>query len=262
MSATRDAHASIKKKIVSLTSSTHGGSRFNRKTECFTTTVESSQGKPKLVRLKGLVPALRDHFFPDFVFTGSRSGGVERAPIVGNAAETSKTKGTARAGMKRGKLVDATISKCVETSQYTPKCRATRHIFAALKKMGLSPILTQVPAHGMSKGLRVGTAIDVVCVNEANGVVLVEVKTGYSNTWEKGTGPMKKPLNSMSNCPQHQHMLQLALTSALFTMTTGIKVADAFVVRVIQSGVHYVRVSPEIQSALPSVMRVLSSAYS
>jgi hypothetical protein len=240
-------------------SAKNGGSVFNAKTECFTATVENNEGKPKTVRLKGLVPSLKETLYPDFVFTRPEQGGTERAPIVGGSIR--KRKGTMGAGMARGKAVDSAIARAVATGNFTPQCRATRHIFAALLKMGLTPAMTQAPVHGLSKGVRVGTAIDLICFNASLQPVIVEIKTGYSNTWDVSNGSMRAPLRSMSNCPKHQHMLQLALTCEFFTMTTGMRVADAFVLRVIASGVDYTRVSPEIRRSVPTLLKLLQKQY-
>ena len=237
----------------------NGGSTFNAKTECFTVQTLNERGAPKTVRLKGLVPALRDALYPNFEFTRPAKGGTERAPIVGS--KPLKKKGTVRAGLARGKAVDATIAKCIKTGNFKPSCRATRHVFAALFKMGLTPVLTQAPVHGMPKGIRVGTAVDVVCLNTAFQPVLVEIKTGYSNTWDGSNASLCAPLVGIPNSPRHQHMLQLGATCELFTMTTGMRPADAFVMRVIASGVEYTRVRPEIQRAMPAILAMLGRTH-
>lgn len=243
-----------------LVAPANGGSTFNERTECFTVNVDSAQpGKTKTLRLKGLVPALHECFYPDFQMSRPAQGGTEKAPIVGSSAKLKK--GTKRAGMARGKAVDEAIIRAVKTRNFTPSCRATRHIFAALFKMGLTPAMTQVSVHGMSKDVRIGTAADLVCVNEAMQPVIVEIKTGYSNQWDAHNGKMKAPLNTLTNSPKNQHMLQVALTAELFYYTTGIKVADAFVLRVIASGVDYTRVTPEIRKHVGTIVKVLQKKY-
>ena len=239
--------------IQSAVSPKNGGSAYNAKTECFTVAVENEKGQPKTVRLKGLVPALRECLYPDFAFTKPERGGTEKAPIVGSSSKKSGIK----AGMARGKAVDAAITRAVKTGNFSPQCRATRHVFSALFKLGLTPAMTQVSVHGMAQGVRVGTAIDVLCFNTAMQPVLVEIKTGYSNTWDVSNGSLRAPLGALNNCPKHQHMLQLALTCEFFTMTTGIRVVDAFVIRVIASGVDYVRIKPEIRRVVPTLLNML-----
>ena len=70
----------IKQIIRTTTSIKNGGSMFNKKTQCFTILTD----KDKTIRLRGLVPAIREQFYPSFELLKIKSNtNTESPPIVG-----------------------------------------------------------------------------------------------------------------------------------------------------------------------------------
>jgi hypothetical protein len=247
------------KRIIDVIKSKTATAKFNKRTDCFVAIIENDKGVDKQVRLKGLVPAIKDAFYRNYVFQHPKSND-EKAPHVGSGGKQQGH--NKRAGIQRGKTLDATIARAVATGNFNPPCRASRHVFAALKRMNLTPVMTQVPVHGASKALRIGTACDLLCLTPQNDIVLIEIKTGYSNINSMGNAHMGKPLQSLTNCPSNQHQLQLAVTKELFRMTTGLPVKDAFVMRVLLNGVEYKRISPTITNSMHEIVEVLKKSYS
>jgi hypothetical protein len=80
------------------------------------------------------------------------------------------------------------------------------------------------------KDLRLGTGVDILCLDEHGGIILIEVKTGYESGY---TGPasqrMKEPFNMLDMSPWSQHQLQLLATRELFMTMTGLRVRGAYV---------------------------------
>jgi hypothetical protein len=228
--------------------------QFNSRTECFTRQEDGANGGTRTVRLKGLMPCLRELFYPQYRFSGSARGD-ERAPVVRGA----RSSGSSRAGLSRGRHVDDTIQRCVERGVSNPSCRASRHVLAALTRLGLEPIMTQVPVHGGRLGLRVGTAADMVCLDRRGRIVIVEVKTGFANYYDRSTERMLGALSAVPSCPKYHHQMQVMLTALMFEGTTGLSVSDALVVRVLASGVQYVRVDRALmrrRTAIVAAMRI------
>jgi len=273
------------------------GARFNAAMECFTIQEDNGRGGTRMVRLRGLVPCLKELFYPDYRFTGRVNGGDERAPVVDGF-----TGGTSRAGMERGRRVDEMLQRCVRMGNRAPRCRATRHIFAALDRLGLTPVLTQVrratlsffcrslgsrlsalgsrlsalgssrsqrkdsisrqvPVHGTSIGMRVGTACDLVCLNAQGQPTVVEVKTGFANYYTASQQQLRSPLQLLPSCPRTHHQLQLMVTCEMFHATTGIRPADAVLLRVIASGVQYIRLDPRIRSSKRAVLDAIRTRF-
>lgn len=100
--------------------------------------------------------------------------------------------------------------------------RDTMRICRILDMDHLRPVGAQFPVgHEL---LRVGTAVDLVCVDTSrdNQVVLVEIKCGFAWYYEKHTEwMMQPPFQDKHDSPHNQHQLQLALTRVLYSRTTG-----------------------------------------
>lgn len=257
----------MRERILQRTTVEAGGVQFDKASECFVGLEEGGRAGLRRVRLKGLVPALSAACWPRFSFRSAvrlKRGSSERAPIVQGGGRGA---GTARAGLRRGKSVDEALTRAVRDDAVSPgdaarmpACRATRHVLMALHKLGLRPILTQVPVHGMPH-CRVATAVDVVCLNRNNEVVLVEVKTGFANYYDVGRHDMHGCFAGLKDSPRNQHQVQLALTCEMFENTTRIPVREAYVVRAIAEGVQYIPLAPPIRDRARPMLRLLGAKY-
>ena len=152
-------------------------------------------------KLKGITKALDKHVFSDGSLpwgSGSRLGW--------------KGKG---GGRRRGSAVDAQLSRIVNSGSKTPaKFRLTRMAVAALKKVGLEPVVAQ---RAVASG-SLGTAADLLCFEKKHKrVVVVEVKCGFSErhapaTKEGRRCKMRAPLSQVEDTALHRHLAQLAVT--------------------------------------------------
>ena len=153
-------------------------------------------------KLRGITKALDKHVFSDGALPwglGSRLGW--------------KGKG---GGRRRGSAVDAQLSRIVNSGAKTKaKFRLTRMAVAALKKVGLEPVVAQ---RAVASG-SLGTAADLLCFHKKdNQLVVVEVKCGFSDVRHapatKGNKKckMRTPLSQVEDTALHRHFSQLAVT--------------------------------------------------
>lgn len=81
-----------------------------------------------------------------------------------------------------------------------------------------------------SKELRLGTGVDILCMDEDGGIIVIEIKTGYESGYiGPSTQRMNAPFETLDRSSWAQHQLQLLATSQLFSMTTGLKIAGSYV---------------------------------
>lgn len=119
-------------------------------------------------------------------------------------------------GRRRGSAVDAQLSRIVNAGSKTqPKFRLTRMAVAALKKVGLEPVVAQ---RAVASG-KLGTAADLLCFEKKHKrVVVVEVKCGFTDvrhapaTKEGRRCKMRAPLSQVEDTALHRHLAQLVVT--------------------------------------------------
>lgn len=77
--------------------------------------------------------------------------------------------------------------------------------------------------------LGLGTAVDLLCVNDSGDIIVIEIKTGFDNViYDAPTEKrMKKPLDCLPLNVWAQHQIQLLTTVALFEKMTGLRVKHA-----------------------------------
>jgi hypothetical protein len=64
--------------------------------------------------------------------------------------------------------------------------------------------------------LRIGTSIDMICLNEKTGrLVLLELKTGYSDYWRSSDSRLLGSMHRMNNSPCSLAVLQLLASTML-----------------------------------------------
>ena len=194
--------------------------------------------------------------WPGYVFT---PGGSEQRMTTNSTLVAPRSK----AGYARGKVVDARFGRLVEMAMErgegvykhialkapVPKGLASRirsigpFSRAVLRelyiKQNLLPIGQQVPV--MCSSLRLGTAVDIVCVDRNNPdgkhVVIVELKTGFK-TKDIGNGYMRGPFRKVRNSAMNQHIKQVQLTTIMFAETfRWTKVIRSIVIVVNENGI-------------------------
>ena len=126
-------------------------------------------------------------------------------------------------GLRRGKAVDAQVSRLAKGSEALRKrsrmLKLTRLTFNALAYHGLVPVDAQRVVLDRERGI--GTAVDVVCMRGEHQLVLVELKTGFGGDRTRDAGTcMQKPLVKAKDSHINRHFAQLAVTMHLFKRET------------------------------------------
>jgi len=88
--------------------------------------------------------------------------------------------------------------------------------------------------------LRIGTSIDMVCVNREGRLIFIEIKTGYRNYFDDHSGYMAHSLSKLTDSPRHQAYIQL-MTACMFVVRNhGIPVSRMalYVLRVDEDDVY------------------------
>ena len=122
-------------------------------------------------------------------------------------------------GLRRGKAVDAQVSRLAKGSEALRKrskmLKLTRLTFNALAYHGLVPVDAQRVVIDAERGI--GTAVDVVCMRGQSELVLVELKTGFGGDRTQSAGTcFQKPLIKAKDSHLNRHFAQLAVTMHLF----------------------------------------------
>jgi len=92
-----------------------------------------------------------------------------------------------------------------------PYCARLLHVI--LERMDLLTFLPEFDIY--DEALHIGTSIDMVCLDKAGKLVLLEFKTGYKNYFDGEDGFMAAPLSGMRNTPQNQATLQLTCSAQI-----------------------------------------------
>lgn len=85
-----------------------------------------------------------------------------------------------------------------------------------LLKKKYYPVRSQTPV--WNKACRLGSAVDLECENEHGDTVIIEIKAGFDQNYQKHTPRtyMNDPLDFVRDSPEHQHQLQLACTVDMY----------------------------------------------
>lgn len=189
------------------------------------------------LRGRGLTSVIREAYYPDYVFEKGGGGGPP-APKKGG-----------RKGMARGRLVDDQVRRWIQgkmKKSYLKKCHPFARAFVELTEnvLKLSPVGAQVVVRDEESNL--ATLADGVFVDRRGRTVVLELKTGFENYNDKGTGKMKGVYSFLSNCPGNQHRVQLALTAEMFEKTfPELGAVKPLLVRMTSAGAHVVKIPPD-----------------
>lgn len=125
------------------------------------------------------------------------------------------------AGRRRGTAIDRQLSVLVNTGRQQGKTThfLTTVALRALRKVGLRPVVAQRPV--ACAAARIGTAVDVVALDEHDQLVLLEMKCGFATnrtTPAGGAGRrlhMRRPVSGAADTALNRHLCQLAATCAM-----------------------------------------------
>ena len=228
--------------------------------------------------MRGVHPTIESLFFPQYSYEAarfdSRSASTKNKKCIANVGSGPKRATRYRPGTHAGLLVDREVTRTVKLLQkyHMPmqvfssssvsarkayiedrrdeiseadqkemnkkQSTATTLIWQTLYRLKLLPVDTQIKVGCQS--LRLGTAVDLRCIDPDGKYVLVEIKTGFTNYYHKHTKyPLQVIEPSQTDTPCHQFQLQLALTYELYRRTfPSHPISNALVLRVDGFGVE------------------------
>jgi hypothetical protein len=192
--------------------------------------------------LRGLTKTLSSLFYPEFSLT--------------TVLEQCPKKKPKKNGLRVGNLVDHELRflvgardnfKVVANPAWHPR---THLIHRFLDSKGWSAISTQCDLG--CECLRLGTRVDLVCVNGEGQAVLVEIKNGFDNYIDvDGQGCMLFPFDKVPQTVRNQHLLQLMFTKWLFEHCahehSDLVLAECVVVRIFENQEGNLRAEAYVQ---------------
>lgn len=247
-----------------------------------------AQPSGKSKGLQGITKVLKQLFYPNYSFKNATEGvalgnsrGEVKAKVLaerkangGRGAGKVSAKKLVQAGMKMGNELDDELllltRKLVERGDSVSMVEVltdliqdrtkevkfssdTVKIWAALDKLSLRPVASQVPV--WSEKMNITTKLDLLCLNTENhNLVNVQIKRGYNGYYEKHTKtPMSPPFSMLNDSPFYQHQLQILYEWLMMQHSfTGPKhvVMTAMVLRVDNDGVSSYPLTERMLTAL------------
>ena len=155
-------------------------------------------------------------------------------------------------GAVRGTLVHAQIHDLVSLDKHSFRRRNggrahpwTHYLMKELLKRGRLPIAAEFIV--WDDAMRIGTAIDLVAVDEATGTIeFYEVKTGYGRgEWTRSSGRMRGLLSAMDDTPLNRALIQVLSGTLLAVRGHRIYARIAcWVAHVDDEGVEFIQLDP------------------
>lgn len=202
-------------------------------------------------KARGIHRLLSTHLWPNYDYSetaaAARPTKRKRQSMAGKPWSQRHRYSTGRRsvrGQARGSLVHQELCDYARYHLTEPKkfdkLHPTVHVYTTkvllgLRKWGLRLWYGELDIYDEHVGY--ATAVDLVCTDR-DGVVLVEVKTGYNGCFEMGSRPMVGPIGALlSDSPSNQAMLQAMLMEQTVRQRYGIRSARGVVVHVSDDGV-------------------------
>lgn len=140
-------------------------------------------------------------------------------------------------GLTHGIAIHRQLKHAIDKGEKAkPRSILVRSIIFKLKSMGLRPVAAEAPV--WSHRMRMGSQIDVVCLDGDGRVVLIELKTGNKFDFFKYNQLMQPPFQSIGHSLLHLASLQLLTGYLLFKETHPLmNVQSAYVVHATYHGV-------------------------
>jgi hypothetical protein len=166
-------------------------------------------------------------------------------------------------GRRRGSRVHKQIEML--TNYGTSAVRRSRHriddytrkFCVALAAWKWRPVRAELPLY--DPDVDIATKADLLCVDAQDRVVLVEIKTGYYASWNRGCHEMSGPLQrAMSDSPCNQSLMQLLFTKRMVENAYATPVERAYVVRIDPDGVTPTRLPRELERDGPMLAAYVS----
>lgn len=243
--------------------------------------LKSASGKYEL--LTGLLPRLRKTFYPDVNFynllkkpksfpekiSKRRKAALARSDV--KQVSKKKTKKTSKGwhyGRIRGTIVHEEIEDFIffDAKNFRKK-HPSIHLYTQrilkfiLETMGWKLLRSEFNI--CDETLRIGTSIDIVAVTNEGKLVLIEVKCGFADYFDRSDGYMKGALHKLTNSPHNQARLQIITAALLVVKNHGIPLNDLllYVIRVDDDDLYYNKINNEyVQKKGPKIYNQLLKA--
>lgn len=185
--------------------------------------------KKKKLALKGLNPALKSVFWPDYEYTPSayRSGGTG----VKNSWD----------GLARGKYVHSQIEDYINLpikdfmKKHETLHNYTKKAIIAMRQWKLLPCRAEFKIYDLESF--VATKLDALLLDEKGEFCLFDWKCGLDDYILKGVGMMRGPMSKYSDCPLHQAYLQILFEMVWLKKHYNFVIPNLYVVQIIQDGI-------------------------
>lgn len=101
-----------------------------------------------------------------------------------------------------------------------------------MSDMSLQPLQGEFMIY--DETLRIGTSIDMICVNKEGKLIFFEFKTGYKDYFENNDGMMTKSLFFMKNSPLNWATIQLITSVIMISKSHSIPLNDtlSYIIRI------------------------------
>jgi hypothetical protein len=238
--------------------------------------------------LRGVHPTLTSLFYPKYDYKKLAYGPMTATAVSGSGVRMTKH----RPGKRAGLLVDTELKRVIQlrqkynlsmtvftsyasqvkfkksskASDLTPRdtsllskrlSNAVYRLWQTFHRLNLIPKASQVPVG--CTALRVGTAVDVVCIDSQQRHVVVEIKTGFAGYYLRHTGNKLKHITpSIDDSAANQHQLQLLLTTELYRRTFPThRIGSPIVLRVDALGVDVLPLQVWVKQAWKKIHMLL-----
>jgi len=191
--------------------------------------VQEKNRRTKDVICPGILPLLREFFWPDYTYTRDKHN---EGTGVSNSRE----------GINRGKLVHSQLQDYINCSFKTFKIKHeeiheyTAKAIFAMEDWKIKPGVAEFIIYDDNN---FGSAVDHAFLTDENEIGIMDWKNGFDDYFLQGSGSMKGPLQGIySNCPMNQGFLQLLLEKIILERFYGIKVKHVYVIQITRKGVY------------------------
>jgi hypothetical protein len=198
--------------------------------------------------LSGLLPSLRKTYYPQ-----------QKAPLRPRLKTTPR--GTAKPpkrgrfyGLMRGSDVHKEVADYIflDRAMFLKKHPSIHILTKQLmlyitEEMKWRPLRAEFDLYDQE--LRIGTSIDMICLNEQTGrLVLLELKTGYSDYWHLSDSKLLGGMHKLSNSPCHLAVLQLLASTMLLLRHHTLKMdeLELYVLRIDEQGIESYKLDNQV----------------
>ena len=183
-------------------------------------TQQCDAASPVSFSLSGAHRTLALCLWSDKSVSASRSRGTKRKRNGAQVFDNGRVYFGSARGLARGKDVHEEIAHFVMwdaarfKTHYKSVDPMTKAILMHLKKLRYTLVHAEYMVY--DKLIGAGTAVDLVCLDRAGGLVFVELKTGYQNVFTNHRAMMCKPFAHVADSPLNRARTQLLFAITLY----------------------------------------------